>query len=311
MLHNISFKQQEFQNIAIAGETGSGKSTLLKVIAGLAQPDTGHVFFEGELVEGPAEKLVPGHAGIAYLSQHFELPKSLRVEQVLKYANTLDADEAETLHEVCRISHLLKRRTDQLSGGEKQRVAVARLLSTSPKLFLLDEPFSNLDPVHKNILKSVIQDIGEKLQITCIMVSHDPLDSLPWADAILVIKDGSLLQQGAPEQIYRQPVNEYAAALFGKYNLISTALAAKLTGAPVKAAEGKQALIRPESLKIAAATKIKPNAGRVQKVSFHGSYYQIEIMFPEGTLMVTAGRSEVKAGDMLSVLLSPDEVWYV
>ena len=150
VLSGISLTQRKLEKIAIAGETGAGKSTLLKLIAGLAQPDGGRILFEGEKVMGPEDQLVPGHAGIAYLSQHFELQKSLRVEQVLGYSNALSERAADTLYSVCQIDHLLKRRTDQLSGGEKQRVAICRLLISAPRLLLLDEPFSHLDMVHKN-----------------------------------------------------------------------------------------------------------------------------------------------------------------
>src|SRR5688500_2555870 len=96
-LQDITFSQRKNQKIALAGETGSGKSTLLKIIAGLEQPDSGEVVFKNETVKGPAENLVPGHSGIAYLSQDFELPKFLRVEQVLSYANNLNQEEADTL----------------------------------------------------------------------------------------------------------------------------------------------------------------------------------------------------------------------
>jgi ABC-type lipoprotein export system ATPase subunit len=132
VLTGISFTQKKHQKIAIAGETGSGKSTLLKIIAGLQQADTGEVYLGKERVEGAYERLVPGHPRIAYLSQNFELPKFLRVEQVLNYANTLSEEAASTLYNVCQIDHLQKRRTDELSGGEKQRIAIARLLITSP-----------------------------------------------------------------------------------------------------------------------------------------------------------------------------------
>src|SRR5262245_42297680 len=115
-LKNISFTQEKFSKIAIAGETGSGKSTLLKIIAGLIQPDSGTALFEGKKILGPNDKLVPGHPGIAYLSQHFELPINLRVEQVLEYANLLTDEAATALYEICEISHLVKRRTNQLSG---------------------------------------------------------------------------------------------------------------------------------------------------------------------------------------------------
>src|SRR5258706_9094063 len=157
---DINFVQEQFQKIAIAGETGSGKTTLLKMIAGLMQPDAGEIVFKGEKVLGPYEKLIPGHRRIAYLSQHFELRNNYRVEEELESKNLLTDKEADEIYSVCRIRHLLKRKTDQLSGGERQRIVLARLLTSSPELLLLDEPFSNLDAIHKNIIKSVIYDIG-------------------------------------------------------------------------------------------------------------------------------------------------------
>jgi ABC-type sugar transport system ATPase subunit len=214
------------------------------------QPDTGEVLFENERVLGPEEKLIPGHPHIAYLSQYFELRNNYRVEEILAMANKMSDKEAQTIYEVCRISHLLKRRTDQLSGGEKQRIATARLLIASPKLLLLDEPYSNLDMVHKTILKSVIRDIGEKLSITCLMISHDPLDTLSWADEIIVMKDGQIIQQGTPKQIYTEPANEYTAGLFGKFNLISPIHLKAFTGLQGIEMNGKNIFVRPESFKI-------------------------------------------------------------
>src|SRR5580692_2230502 len=150
-LSGISFVQQKGQKLALAGATGSGKSTLLKMIAGLLQPDEGEIWLDGQRVRGPLETLVPGHPGVAYLSQHFELWNNYRVGEILSYANDLSDEEAGTLYEMCRIDRLLGRRTDQLSGGERQRIALARLLVKPPRLLLLDEPYSNLDRIHKEI----------------------------------------------------------------------------------------------------------------------------------------------------------------
>lgn len=310
ILKDISFAQQEFQNIAIAGETGSGKSTLLQTIAGLVQPAAGQILFEGQRVRGPQERLVPGQPGIAYLSQQFELPQFLRVEQVLKYANTLTAEEADKIYEVCRISHLAKRRTDQLSGGERQRIALAKLLVTSPRLLLLDEPFSNLDMVHKNILKAVIHDISEELGITCTLISHDPLDTLSWADEILVMRAGQLIQQGSPALIYRQPVNEYAAGLFGSYNLLSAAQARALSTLPGIAVNGKSLLVRPEDFKLAPAG-VPAFAGTVQAVTFFGSYHEVKVMLSDGLITLRTGATQVKRGDTVAVSVSPEAVWYI
>jgi ABC-type sugar transport system ATPase subunit len=215
VLKNINFIQESLQRIAIAGSTGSGKTTLLKIIAGFIQPDAGEVLFEGGRVKGPLEKLLPGHSQIAYLSQNFELRNNYRVEELLHMANKFSNSDADLIFEVCRIGHLLNRWSDELSGGERQRIAFAKALITAPKLLLLDEPFSNLDAIHRNILKTVINDIEERLNTTCILVSHDPVDLLSWADEIIVLHEGKIVQRNVPVQIYTHPVNEYVAALFG------------------------------------------------------------------------------------------------
>jgi len=218
-LPDSTFTLKKNQRLAIAGETGSGKSTLLKIIAGLAAARQGSVFFEGVKVAPPQERLIPGQPGIAYLSQHFELWHNYRVAEVLEYSNDLDPAEAQNLYRLCHIYHLLGRRTDQLSGGERQRIALARLLVRPPRLLLLDEPFSNLDMIHKRTLKKVIKNIAEKFDITTILVSHDPYDTLTWADKLIVLQEGRIVQQGPPREVYQQPINEYVAALLGEYTL--------------------------------------------------------------------------------------------
>lgn len=279
VLKNTRFTQKRFQKVVIAGETGSGKSTLLKIIAGLAQPDSGEVKLEGEKVRGPEEKLVPGHPSIAYLSQHFELPHSLRVEQVLAYANVLTNEEASQLYQICQIDHLLQRRTNQLSGGEKQRIALCRLLITSPVLLLLDEPYSHLDMVHKNTLKAVIDNIVRRLKITCVLVSHDPLDTLPWADQIIVLKNGNVIQKGTAEKIYFKPQNEYVAGLFGKYNVLS-----KIQLDRLKITSKGDIIIRPEQL-VVHSKKGKHNKATVTDLHFFGSFYELEIQWNDHPLV--------------------------
>jgi ABC-type Fe3+/spermidine/putrescine transport system ATPase subunit len=307
-LQNISFHQPQFRQIAIAGETGSGKSTLLKMIAGWISPDAGEVRFEDErILRIPEEKLIPGHPGIAYLSQHFELANFLTVEQVLSYANVLTDEEAATVYEVCRISHLMDRRTDQLSGGEKQRIALARLLITSPRLLLLDEPFSNLDMIHKNILKAVIRDLGTRLGITGMLVSHDPQDTLSWADEIIILKEGQIVQQGPPAQIYGQPVNEYVAGLFGKYNLVPAAHAAALPG--ISTSPGKKIMVRPEHFTVAPEKKGLP--GKVQQVLFFGSYFEMEVLMGDNLVTVKLPNTTAVKGDTVFLSFSPDHTWHL
>ncbi|HEX8279007.1 MAG TPA: ABC transporter ATP-binding protein [Segetibacter sp.] len=309
VLKDVNFVQRRLQKIAIAGETGSGKSTLLKIIAGLVQAGSGEVQFKEERVAGPDEKLIPGHPRIAYLSQHFELRNNYKVEEVLVMANKMTEEDAVTIYEVCRITHLLKRRTDRLSGGEKQRIAIARLLISSPQLLLLDEPYSNLDMVHKKVLKSVIGDISEKLEITCILISHDPLDTLSWADEILVMKDGEIIQKGTPRQVYSQPVNEYAAGLFGSYTLISPALTASLTGDRLNVNE-KKILIRPEQFKISAAA-VNALPGKVQGVRFFGGFCELDVELSNTTITVKTEEVNFFKGDGVYVTLDGSNIWYL
>lgn len=303
VLKDISFSLPQHCNMAIAGETGSGKSTLLQTIAGLVQPKYGRVLFEGELVLGPQDVLVPGHEGIAYLSQQYELPQFLRVEQVLRYANTLTDKKAAEIYEICRISHLLSRRTNQLSGGEKQRIALARLLTAAPTLLLLDEPYSNLDTVHKNTLKAVIQDLSESLEITCILISHDPADTLSWADEILVMKAGELIQKGTPAQVYRKPVNEYAAGLFGKYNLLPANLAKLFPelSNPAKA----QLLVRPENVKLSGENSSGPMA-TVKQIRYFGSFFETELILGDITLTARTLDNAFHPGDKVYLSVQPE-----
>lgn len=299
ILKDISFEQQRFQHIAIAGETGSGKSTLLKVISGLAQPDGGQVLFEGQKVKGPLQVLIPGHPGVAYLSQYFELRHNYWVEEILSYANMLTDEEAQNIYKICQIDHLFRRRTDQLSGGEKQRIALARLLTTAPRLLLLDEPFSNLDMIHKQTLKAVINDISKELEITCMLISHDPQDILSWADTVFLMKNGEIIQQGPPEEVYNRPVNEYAAGLLGKYNLIPSA------------GDGKSLFIRPEHFIITGNTT-GTFSGKVEAVTFWGSYYDIEVQpAKKDKITIRQLSTSLKKGDTVNVSVLPEHIWYL
>jgi ABC-type sugar transport system ATPase subunit len=308
VLHDIHFIQQRFQKIAIAGETGSGKSTLLKIIAGLEQPASGRVLFEGKKVIGPLDQLIPGHPGIAYLSQHFELRNNYRVEELLEYANRLSETEAQELFVVCRISHLLKRKVEQLSGGEKQRIALARLLVGSPKLLLLDEPFSNLDPGHKRMLKSVLTDIGERLQITWILTSHDPMDTLSWADEILVMQNGQLIQTGSPLEIYHNPANEYIAGLLGSYNFFDAAEASLIPGLKEKNRDATHFFIRPEQFVINSVSQENTVKGKVENTGFWGSFYEITVYIGNRKIIVKTTDGAFVKGDDVYISLKNQAV---
>jgi ABC-type sugar transport system ATPase subunit len=291
VLDNISFQQEALQKIAITGESGAGKSTLLKIISGYVQSDAGTLLFNGEKITGPEEKLLAGHKDIAYLSQHYELHNNYVVKDLIWFQIKVDEAEATELFDICRISHLLDRRTNQLSGGEKQRIALCMLLVKSPRLLLLDEPFSNLDPIHKNTLKAVLEDITGRLKITCLLASHDPDDTLSWADKIVVMKEGRIVQLGTPKEIYYEPVNKYVAGMFGKYNLFTPEQSAWFG----LEANEKEVMIRPERFNI-SATDNKGIKGTIQKILFRGSFYEVTVLVEDLVIVGSAGKNEWKIG---------------
>ncbi len=310
VVNNISFEQEAFQKIAIAGATGSGKTSLLKMVAGLMQPTSGEIYFHNEKVIGPLDQLIPHHPGIAYLSQHFELFNNYWVHEILEMANQLPEEEANRIYAICRIGHLLTRRTNELSGGEKQRIALARLLSTSPKLLLLDEPFSNLDAVHKGIIKSVIHDISEQLGITCTMVSHDALDILSWADTIMVMQEGNIIQWGTPEQVYRQPINGYCAGLLGQYNLMEATAGSTLAALAAIELDGRNAVVRPEEFSIDNGSR---NAvqGSIKNISFWGSYYMLDVLVGGQAIQVKIDRNIYVIGQIVHLSLKVGPLWFI
>ncbi len=310
IVNNISFSQTSLQKTAIAGATGSGKTTLLKMIAGFIQPDAGEILFDNKHVLGPYEQLIPGHPKIAYLSQHFELLNNYKVDVLLERSNQLSNSAASDIFGICKIDHLLKRKTNELSGGEKQRIALALQLVKTPQLLILDEPFSNLDLIHKNTIKKVIEEACLELKLSCIMVSHDAQDVLSWADNIIIMQDGSIVQQGSPKEIYYQPINEYCAGLMGAYNLVEANTLSSITNNKDAKLTGKKAFIRPEQF------VIEPNADNgfkaiIKNILFWGSYYTIDVIANHQKLSIKTTHCNFSVGDTIYLSLPTYNICYI
>ena len=219
-VNNISFEINKGAIVAIIGESGSGKSTLLKCIYGLLKPDAGEILFNGTRVLGPDEQLIPGHPEMKMVTQDFSLNIYAKVYDniasmlsntnvVVKQEKTLEV--MEHLH----ISHLKDKKITELSGGEQQRVAIAKALVSNIEVLLLDEPFSQVDSLLKNQLRADIKRLAKETGLTIILVSHDPTDGLFLADQLLILKDGKLLQNDQPKNVYEQPANLYTAKILG------------------------------------------------------------------------------------------------
>jgi ABC-type sugar transport system ATPase subunit len=203
---------------------------------------------------------------------------------------------------LCHIRHLLRRKTDELSGGEKQRIALARVLFSSPRLLLLDEPFSNLDVGHKTVLKKVIDSISEHLKVSCILVSHDPLDVLSWADEIVVMENGSIVQTGSPHEVYYQPVSEYTAGLFGPYNLIDAS--------SFGLSSERRLFLRPEQLEITGGGN-GSGAYTVKSHRFFGSFFLCTISNEGGDLLVFSNETDSSKEKKVDVSLKKHDYWFL
>jgi ABC-type sulfate/molybdate transport systems ATPase subunit len=299
VLGSLSFSLEKGMQLGIAGETGSSKTTLLKIMAGLLQSDDGVVILDGERVLGPAEKLIPGHPKIGYLSQHFELRNHYKIREELDLESPLNKKERVELFEICAITNLLDRKTTDLSGGERQRVALARILIQKPSLLLLDEPFSNLDPSHKRSMKQVLAQLSSAYGMTTILVSHDGADLLSWAQHILLLQKGKIIQSGKPADLYYRPVSAYAAGLLGDYTLFDGEEAVQFTSSQLSKLEKPSFpfFVRPEQLQLSRTSSYGVMV-QVKNTLFMGSHSLIEVYWNGKRILVQATNEDFGTGEM-------------
>ncbi|RZL37675.1 MAG: ABC transporter ATP-binding protein [Pedobacter sp.] len=230
---NISFSIKQGDIVAIIGESGSGKSTLLKSIYGLIKPDSGEVLLNGKKVKGPDEQLIPGNAEMKMVTQDFSLNIYAKVyDNIASMLSNRDLtgkrEKTMQVMEHLHITKLKDKKIIELSGGEQQRVAIAKALVSDTKVLLLDEPFSQVDYLLKNQLRADIKRLAKETGLTIILVSHDPTDGLFLADQLLILKNGELLQNDSPENIYQKPANLYTAQILGNAVSITKAEAEQL-----------------------------------------------------------------------------------
>jgi multiple sugar transport system ATP-binding protein len=213
---NLTIEQREF--IAFLGPSGSGKSTLLRIIAGLESADAGEVWLEGRRID----TLAPGERGIAMVFQHYALYPHMSARENMAFGlrnARVPKDEIErrigNAANVLEITPLLDRKPAEMSGGQRQRVAIGRALVKEPKLFLLDEPLSNLDAALRLRTRVELAQLKQKVDAAVIMVTHDQAEAMTLADRIIVMNDRRIQQVGAPMEIYSRPANIFVAQFVG------------------------------------------------------------------------------------------------
>ena len=218
ILKNIELEIEEGEFVVLLGPSGCGKSTLLHIVAGLESLTSGTIEIGGRDVTD----VEPKDRDIAMVFQSYALYPTMSVRQNMEFGlrmrgkplseiRPLVEDKARMLH----IDHLLDRRPSQLSGGQRQRVAIGRALVRDPKVFLFDEPLSNLDAKLRSSMRTEIKKLHQSLGTTAIYVTHDQLEAMTLATRIVVMKAGEIQQIGKPEEVYHRPANLFVADFLG------------------------------------------------------------------------------------------------
>lgn len=209
-LNDISLNLAPCQVRAIVGESGCGKTTLMRIIAGHECADTGIVIIHGK----DKTNVPPEKRNIGLVFQDYALFPHLTIEKNIGYGLKRNKKaRVKELLELINLPDIAKRYPHELSGGQQQRVAIARALAPQPSLLLLDEPFSNLDPIRRKKLRSSIRKLVVESFTSALIVTHDIEDALKVADSITVIKDGVIVQTGTPDEIVNSPANDYVRDL--------------------------------------------------------------------------------------------------
>ena len=272
LLKNLTFSLENGKTMAIIGESGCGKSTLLKLIYGLYDLNEGQIFWNENEVLGPKYHLIPGMDYMKYLAQDFDLMPYITVaENVGKYLSNIYKDKKDQrvaeLLEIVEMTEFATVKAQFLSGGQMQRVALARVLALEPEVLLLDEPFSHIDNFRKNSLRRKLFAYLKQKQITTIIATHDSTDVLSFADEVLVMKNGEIIEKGSAYYLYENPKDKYVASLFGDVNEIEI--------------DGKSKLVYPHQLEIVEQSTVEVE---VLQSFFRGNHFLVEATFQKNIL---------------------------
>ncbi len=209
--------------LALLGPSGCGKTTLLRLIAGLDRPHAGIIEVDGRVVESTAEHVPPERREVGLVFQEYALFPHLSVADNVAFGLSRGPDQAGRVAEMLGqvgLDGLGTRMPHELSGGQQQRVALARALAPGPRLIMLDEPFSNLDPALREGVRREVRRVLRAAEATAIVVTHDQEEALSLADEVAVMMDGRILQQAPPAELYRRPASRRVAEFIGDINVI-------------------------------------------------------------------------------------------
>ena len=259
VIKNLTFSIEKGQLISFVGESGSGKSTFLKCLSGLENINSGKVILNNKIINDKNLFVKPQRRKIGYVFQDYPLFPHLNIRENICF--NLEKRYFKNFEDIVKLTNLkllLERYPHEISGGEQQRVSIARSIIREPDLLLLDEPFSNLDTNIKYSIRDEICKIIKKTNTTTILVTHDINDALNISDKILIFKAGIVQQYSDPEKMYCEPANCYCAEVLGEINKFPK--------------DDKIYYIRPENLKVVDSS---PDSMIIEKCFFQGKSYKL------------------------------------
>lgn len=284
IISDLSFELRQGEIASLLGPSGCGKTTLLRAIAGLIQPTSGAIRFGSQLVGVSSVVLPPYKRGTGYVPQQGALFPHLTVAKNIAFG--LDKNthtKAEIAHITDEMIGLIgmkgmeERLPSQLSGGQQTRVALARALAIKPKLILLDEPFSALDAVLRDDLRTEVVGLLRELGSTAILVTHDREEALVSSDRVILMRDGKVAQNGTPEEVYETPISPEIAASTGDVLLLpaqqsstgATFHSLSLEGMAPEGAESGYVVIRPEEIHVSSSAG-EGIEGLLSQIDYYG-----------------------------------------
>jgi len=299
-LDDVCIRVENGSLTALLGPSGSGKSTLLRIVAGLETADSGSVIIdEREVTSIPAR-----NRGVGFVFQHYAPFKHMTVHDNVAFGLTVRkrpkaeiGPRVEELLGLVRLDGLAKRYPSQLSGGQLQRMALARALAVQPKVLLLDEPFGALDAQVRGELREWLRRLHEEIQVTTIFVTHDQEEAMEVAEQIVVMNRGKIEQAGTPHDLYESPRNEFVMSFIGPVNKLG------------------DSFLRPHDIQILAESDGNGIEALVQRVVRLGFEVRVELTLPDGrdiwaqVTRETAEQLELKEGQILPVRLPPPRVF--
>lgn len=316
ILYGIDLRVEDGEFIVFVGPSGCGKSTLLRVISGLESPTSGDILIDGVNVNAVSA----AHRGCAMVFQSYALYPHMTVYDNMAFGlENLGEDKAQIQAKVqsaaaqLRLQDLLQRKPTQLSGGQRQRVAIGRAIVRQPKLFLFDEPLSNLDAELRVSMRSELRELHTRLQATMVYVTHDQVEAMTLADRIVVLRDGKIEQVGTPLALYNRPANVFVAGFIGspRMNFFPAEVLRQSAGSLLPPANAHTVGLRPEHVLLDEAG---PLEYRVQQVEQMGSTSLLrgtlagstsESQTPAHFEVVSNGQTSVKAGQTVRLSMPP------